>query len=88
MKKWTHKVVKMSRGGQGEWFAHKAAKTFTSLDAACEYARSFHAEQQAALGVSDGHKYCVVARSKKDPRQKVFRLNTPASFYATELANA
>lgn len=80
---WTHKVVKMSRGMQGEWFAHPTAGTFGSFEAACEYAREFHADQQAVLGVSDAHKYCVVARGRRDPRQMVYRLSVPADHYAT-----
>ena len=82
MTNWTHKVVKMSRGMNGEWFAHRAAATFTDFDSACQYARLFHREQQAVLGVNDGHKYCVVARSHKDGRQMTYRLSVPADHYA------
>ena len=78
---WTHKVVKMSRGSNGEWFAHRAAATFADFGSACDYARKFHAEQQAILGASDGHKFCVVAR-RSGGEQKTYRLATPAAQYA------
>ncbi len=45
---WTHKVVKMQRGGDSKWFAHKTAGTFASFDEAMVYAESFAAEQRAA----------------------------------------
>jgi len=62
MKTWNFKVVKKSRGGQGEWFSHSAAATFVTFAEAKEYARKFALEQLAALGTSDSHRYCVVPR--------------------------
>ena len=61
-KLWNYKVVKYSRGMNGEWFAHKTAATFELFAEAKAYAKAFHADQQATLGASDGHKYCVVPR--------------------------
>lgn len=87
MKNWNYKVVKMSRGCDGQWFAHRAAAAFETFAEACDYARDFHAEQQADLGVTDGHKYCVLAR-KNGGEQKMFRLATPAEYYANEIALA
>lgn len=83
---WTHRVVKMSRGSNGEFFAHPG-KAFDSFDAACDYARRFHAEQQASLGMSGGHKYCVLPR-RADGESKTFHLYVPAADYAAELVNA
>ena len=58
---WTHKVVKKSRGMQGEWFSHRAALTGTLAE--CErYAEQFRDEQVAVLGRTDGHRIVVVAR--------------------------
>ena len=65
---WKYKVVKYSRGGDGKWFAHRAAATFVHFDEARDYARKFHAEQQATLGMNDGHMYCVVPRRKDGAR--------------------
>lgn len=78
MKNWNYKVVKMSRGGNGEWFSHPTAATFEQIEDAKEYARKFHAEQQASLGVNDGHKYCVLPR-RKSGESAVYRLSVPAA---------
>lgn len=65
---WTHKVVKKSRGGDGEWFSHPTAKT-GSLEECIEYAELFLEDQlqPTALGNSlrgdGGHRIIVVSRS-------------------------
>lgn len=60
MLNWTHKVVKRSRGANGEWFRHRAAATFLTREEAETYAASFRDEQRAT-GVA-GHEYDVVSR--------------------------
>lgn len=48
-KKWTHKVVKVQRGGQGEWFSYPAA--MAGSEAECrEYAAAFAVEQRGVGG--------------------------------------
>jgi len=49
-RKWTHKVLKRQRGGDGKWFRYPAAATFPSLEAARKYASEFAAEQRGVAG--------------------------------------
>ena len=46
---WTHKVVKVARGMQGQWFDFPTAATFSSESEAIEYAERF-AREQAGVG--------------------------------------
>ena len=59
MKKWTHKVVKLQRGMNGQWFAHRAAMTGTETEARI-YAEKFATEQTNA-GVTGTR---IVVRTK------------------------
>lgn len=75
--KWTHKVVKQSRGNQGEWCNHKTAFTGSLHD--CEqYAESFLAEQLAptamgnSLKGSMGHRITIQIRGGRNI-QKIYR---------------
>ena len=47
---WTHKVVKVQRGTDGKWFAHRAAATFASEPEARQYAEAFSIEQAQIAG--------------------------------------
>lgn len=58
-KKWTCKVVKTQRGGNGEWFRHATAATFDRIEDAAAYASEF-AENQAGVA---GTKILVLSRS-------------------------
>ena len=59
MRNWTHKVVKMSRGEAGKWFAHRAAMTGTLAE--CDvYARNFAAQQ-----TTGGHRITVQTRGRQ-----------------------
>lgn len=49
-RKWTHKVVKIARGMQGEWFDFPTAATFDSQAAAEKYAKEFADEQRGVVG--------------------------------------
>lgn len=60
-KKWTHKVVKVQRGGDGKWFNYRAAATFTSEASAVAYAKRF-ASEQCASGITGTR---IVVRSRK-----------------------
>lgn len=74
--KWTHKVVKQSRGGQGEWFDHATAKT-GSLDECERYAEAFLAEQVSptpmggSLKGSMGHR--ITIRTRGGRIEKILR---------------
>jgi len=67
---WTHKVVKQSKDGQGEWFNHKTA--FTGSGSECEaYAEAFLAEQLEptpmgnSLRGSKGHRITIQLRGTR-----------------------
>lgn len=62
--KWTHKVVKVSRGTNSEWYSHPAAFT-GSMDECKAYAETFLREQTAGEGSlrgSLGHRIQVQTR--------------------------
>lgn len=80
---WTHKVVKMSRGVDGKWFAFRAAGTFADAESAIGYAREFASEQRVA-GVS-GTRIAVVSR--KGARE-VFSANVNRGDLPADRANA
>ena len=60
---WKFKVVKSQRGGDGKWFAYRAAMTTADESEAREYARDF-AANQAAAGVV-GTRINVLTRGGK-----------------------
>ena len=49
-KNWTVKVVKVQRGGQGEWFRYPAAYTSDNEADAIAYAERFAADQKGVAG--------------------------------------
>lgn len=57
--KWTHKVVKKSRGMQGEWFAHRAAMT-GDLAECIDGAKKLAGSQ-----LTGGHRIVVLTRGGK-----------------------
>lgn len=68
---WTHKVVKQSRDGQGQWFSHKTAFT-GSLEECEKYAESFLADQLVHLRGSMGHRITIKQRGGK-VTEKIYR---------------
>jgi len=76
--KWTHKVIKTQRGGDGKWFRYPAAATFDSVEAADEYARHFAAQQAEVAGT----RILVITRKGdavvKDYRTEDFRATATA----------
>lgn len=78
--KWTHKVVKQSKDGQGEWFNCKTA--FTGSLAECEqYATAFLAEQLTptplgnSLKGSMGHRITIQLRGGRRI-EKIYRYDS------------
>lgn len=75
--KWTHKVVKQSKGGDGKWFDHAAAST-GSLSECEAYAAAFLAEQLAptplgnSLAGSMGHRITIQRRGGRNI-EKIYR---------------
>lgn len=69
--KWTHKVVKQSKDGQGEWFNHDAAFT-GSLESCERYAETFLTDQLAptplgnSLKGSMGHRITIQRRGSRN----------------------
>jgi hypothetical protein len=77
MKTWTHKVVKQSRGGDGQWFDYPAAYTGT-IEQCEQYAEAFLADQLAptplgnSLRGSQGHRITIQRRGSR-AIEKVYR---------------
>lgn len=80
---WTHKVVKMARGGDSKWFAHRTAGTFPSEAEAVAYAESFAAEQRES-GVSGTRIVVIVRKGGKT----IYGCNVNRGDVTASLANA